>query len=214
MTEVIIFLCNKIKDIISNQTFIGLTSAIGTVVSAAIAYNIYMESRKPKITLDYEKYRLDEFRGKGYKNDLIAQYETKQDIGFTNNEKNYVVDLVINNSSDYSVTDLIIKYNLYLYKSKVEVDKPNIGDFERDGFVFYKKVECSLKLEYLPPRKKIVETIFVSERIPYCEIKIKKVKSIEKKFYKKEFLICKFNVFDEEKFADMPHLRRILGIMW
>lgn len=196
-----------IKDII-----IPLIGAIGGIISCLIAYKVYSEEKKPKISLDYniikdnkfDKCLVDEYLG--WKS--ITEY----DIGFNKSGESYNVYIKIKNNSKYPITNFVLTYELIMYKSIVEFENDDPLDATSKGFEEFNRYNGKVEIDYIPPEREIEKWIFISYVIPKCKVNILGAKSKERKYFSKKFTLLEFDIFEYVPIGDSNKLRALLGV--
>ncbi|MDK0626926.1 hypothetical protein P5F04_08340 [Clostridium perfringens] len=198
------------KDII-----IPLLGSIGGVLSFYIAYKVYFKEYKPKISLDYDVKN----DGK-YNKLLVYKYLSEEEIfnagpGFNKSWNDvYNVYLKIKNNSDQAITNFELEYELSLFKRKIKLHEDDPSEFEDQGLEEFRNIKQKIKMDYIPPHKEITELIFISSIIPVADISIVYAKSKEVKFFKKQFILYKFDILKElGGMNDAVHMKKLYGIM-
>ncbi|QQP10406.1 hypothetical protein FJQ98_14030 [Lysinibacillus agricola] len=207
MIENIEFLFRKLL----NEKIITL---IISILNILIAYRVYRFTKKdvnPKLSVKSTFEDSENEYSKSVNKELLEiNFETRGFPKIQHNTKLW--KLTIENNGELPATNVVLDYSITIKKGDFDfgIDE---ADILNKRFIDYKTINRTEKFDYIAPdSKKVLKVLYIQGEFPCADLKVKKLKSDEITFIKKEIKIDTYEHPEFSMIVDGPHERKLFGI--
>lgn len=208
---------NFIAHTVSSDGFMNIMTLIISAVNIFIAFRVYQYTKRdvnPKLYVD-SKILTNKESSKIYTGGIINEELINENFdkkGFPEIQHDRMLwQLKIANNGDHPATNVVVEYSIIIKRACFDygIDEADILNLR---FVDYKKLNRTIKFDYIPPSsEKYLNIISLYGEFPKADLIINKLISEEIEFITRPIDLNSYEHPDFNNLQDADHARKLLG---